>query len=287
MANDLKQTGEKGWLAGLRNMLSKENARWWSPKSLLIQTMVWLLIINGMVALMLFVAPNLMTEDDAAQINGEINGSTQEGNTANLLDFSLDAVVNGGIIMFFKLSSFAMLIGAVIACNDSILKERESGTAAWVLSKPVSRKAFVLSKFIANGAGILLVIMLLQGIIAYVQCSLKLGAPVETLPFIGGLALLGLNCLFYAFLAIAAGAFSGSRGVTLGVPLLVMLGGMVLMQFIPELGVATPLMLGDLSAHLATTGTLPPEALMPIAATVLWITAFIAATLWKFERIEL
>jgi ABC-2 type transport system permease protein len=283
----LRPTGDKGWLAGMKNMMRKENARWWAPKSLLLQAAIWLVIINSLVAFMLFVVPNLITEDDMTQINSEINNSTQTGNAPGLLDFSLEQVVKVGITIFFKLSSIAMLIGAVIICNDSIFKERESGTAAWVLSKPISRKAFVLSKFLANGIGVLLVIMLLQGIIAYALCSLKLGDPLDALPFIGGLALLGLNCLFYAFLAIALGAFSGSRGTTLGVPLLVMLGGMLLLQFIPDLGMVTPWMLGEMSSYLATTGSLPSQALLPIAATVLWIAAFAAATLWKFERIEL
>jgi ABC-2 type transport system permease protein len=283
----LAKTNEKGMLAGLGNMLRKENARWWAPKALLVQAVVWLLIINSMVAFMLYIAPNLATEDDMAQINGEANNAAGTGNTAILLDLSPEKVVEGGIIMFFKLSSLAMLIGAVILCNDSLLKERESGTAAWVLSKPVSRKAFVMSKFLANGIGILLVIMLFQGIIAYAQCSIKLGSPVDVLPFIGGLALLGLNCLFYASLAITMGAFSGSRGATLGFPLLVMLSGMLLPQFIPDLGMATPWMLGEMSAYLATTSTLPTQALLPIAATVVWIAAFVIATLWKFNRIEL
>jgi ABC-2 type transport system permease protein len=283
MPAELDRHKGKGWTAGFGNMLRKENARWWAPKSLLIQAAVWLVIINGLVAFMLFVVPNMVSGDDMAQIYGEADSPAGAGP----LDVSPEQAVNGGTIMFFKLSAFAMLIGAVILCSDSILKERESGTAAWILSKPVSRKAFVLSKFLANGLGILLAIMLLQGAIAYALCSLKLGAPVDVLPFIGGLALLGLSCLFYAFLAITAGVFSGSRSATLGVPLLVLLGGMLLLQFIPDLGMVTPWMLGDMSSYLATTGSLPPEALLPIAATALWIAAFAAAALWKFERIEL
>jgi ABC-2 type transport system permease protein len=266
------------------NMLRRENARWWAPKPLLLQAAIWFVIINCMVAFMLFVIPNMVSGDDMAQVYAGGNNPVQADGTPVI---SPEQVVNGGIIMFFKLSAFAMLIGAVILCNDSILKERESGTAAWVLSKPISRKAFVLSKFIANGAGILLAIMLLQGTIAYALCSLKLGSPIEALPFIGGLALLGLDCLFYAFLAIATGSFTRSRGATLGIPLLVMLGGMLLLEFAPDLGMVTPLMFGDLSSLLATTGALPTEALLPITATVLWVVIFVAATLWKFERIEL
>lgn len=266
-------------LAGMGNMLRRENARWWAPKSLLMQAAVWLVIINALIAFTLFVLPSVLSPEDMAQVYADGASGPHE--------VSLHQVVDMGIIMFFKLSTFAMLIGAIILCNDSILTERESGTAAWVLSKPVSRKAFVLSKFLANGTGILLAIVLLQGIVAYALCSLKLGGPVDVLPFIGGLALLGLDCLFYAFLGIATGAFTRSRGVTLGIPLLVMFGGMVLLEFAPGLGKVGPLKLGDLASLMATTGTLPAGALLPIVATTLWIAVFVAATLWKFERIEL
>jgi ABC-2 type transport system permease protein len=263
----------------MKNMLRRENARWWAPKPLLLQAAIWLVIVNALVAFMLFVLPGMVSQDDMAQIYADEASGPQS--------LSLRQVVDMGVIMFFKLSAFAIVIGAVILCNDSILKERESGTAAWVLSKPVSRKAFVLSKFLANGAGVLMVIILLQGIIAYILCSLKLGGPLDALTFTGGLALLGLDCLFYAFLAIAAGAFTRSRGATLGIPLLVMLGGMVLLEFVPDLGTVTPLTLGDMASMLATTGVLPAGALLPIAATALWIVAFAVAALWKFERVEL
>jgi ABC-2 type transport system permease protein len=286
MHNDtmIGKTNGKCPLAGLRNMLRKENARWWNPKSLLVQAVIWLVLVNSMVVFALFILPNLPLSDD---MKAQINNSPDAGEAAALSNLTPDKIINMGLNMFFNLSSIAMLIGAVIICHDSILKELETGTAAWVLSKPVSRKAFVLSKFMANALGLVVLVVLLQGAIAYGLCSLKLGSPITVLPFLGGMAILGLNVLFYAFLAIGIGAFSGSRGATLGIPLLIMIGGSILLQLMPELGKVTPWALSQLSIMVVTTGNIPSAAYMPIVATVLWTAAFVAATLWKFDRIEL
>ncbi len=283
----LRSRSEKGWLAGMGNMLRKENARWWAPKSLLMQAAIWFVIINGLVAFMLFIAPGMVSESEISQIGNELNSTAGSGDKPISIDLSAESFVKVAVTLFFNLSSIAMAIGAIIVCSDSILRERESGTAAWVLSKPVSRKAFVLSKFMANSAGILLIIILLQGAIAFALCSIKMGGPIGALPFAGGLAILGLNCLFYAFLAMGIGTFTTSRAAALGIPLLVTLGGGIILQFVPDLASVTPWALGQLSVYLQASGTLPAEALLPLAATVAWIVAFGAATLWKFERTEL
>jgi ABC-2 type transport system permease protein len=278
------KTNGKGPLAGLRNMLRKENARWWNPKSLLVQAVIWLVLVNSMVVFALFILPNIPISGD---MKAQINNSPDAGEAAALSNLTLDMIINMGINIFFSVSSVAMLIGAVIICHDSILKELETGTAAWVMSKPVSRKAFVLSKFMANAIGLVVLVVLLQGAIAYVLCSLKFGGPITVLPFLGGLAVLGLSCLFYAFLAIGIGAFSGSRGATLGLPILIMIGGTIIQQLVPDLGKVTPWALNQIMIMVATTGNIPSAAYMPIVATVLWTAAFVAATLWKFDRIEL
>jgi ABC-2 type transport system permease protein len=272
----LRPSDGKGWFAGLRNMLRKESARWWNFRSILLQALVWLIIVNGLVAFMIFVLPM-----DPAVEAGEINGEPITiGNSTN------DILAGIGINVFFSVASFAFAIGAVILCHDAVLKERETGTAAWVLSKPVSRRSFVLSKFAANGVGILALIVALQGTVAFVLCSLRQGAPVSLLPFVAGLALLGLCCLFYGFLAIATGTLMNSRAAALAVPLIVLLGSAV-MYLMPPIGAIMPWKFVEVIGGFAVTGILPPEALPSIAATVAWIAVFVIATVWRFERIEL
>jgi hypothetical protein len=96
---------ERGWRMGLANMLAKENGAWWRTRRWLIQCLIALLLLNGTMAL-------------------------------NLKDGgSIDNAATG----FLLIAGAVLPIAAIIMGQDSILGERHSGTAAWVLSKPLRR----------------------------------------------------------------------------------------------------------------------------------------------------
>ena len=54
---NLKSQENLGWTAGLRNMLHKENAKWWNWKSLAAQIIIWTVIVNSLVAMAVFILP--------------------------------------------------------------------------------------------------------------------------------------------------------------------------------------------------------------------------------------
>ena len=266
-----------GWTAGLRNMLQKENAKWWNWKSLAMQLIIWTVIVSGLVAVSLFVMPHIATGDVTR-------------------DLTREKVVVLSLQTFFQVTGLAVVLGAIIVSHDSILKERESGTAAWLMSKPLSRKAFVLSKAIASGIGVMVVVLLAQGIIAYVLCSAYLGSPVAVLPFLAGLGLIGLNILFYLVLAMAIGAFTMSRGVALGIPVLVALTGSFITVILPDLYHIMPWGLTYMAQDIATSAfaqvtsaanPMPSIDYLAIVATAVWVLLFTGAAVWKFEQIEL
>ena len=72
-----------------------------------------------------------------------------------------------GLTVFFAVAGIALPIGAIIMGQEEVLDEKRSGTAAWILSKPVSRVAFILAKVTANAIGILIIMVLLEGALAY------------------------------------------------------------------------------------------------------------------------
>ena len=273
----LTQQDSSGWTAGLRNMLQKENAKWWNWKSLLAQLIIWTVIVNGLVAVSLFVMPHIATGDVTR-------------------DLTREKVVVLSLQTFFQVTGLAVVLGAIIMSHDAILKERESGTAAWLLSKPLSRKAFVLSKVIACGIGVMVVVLLAQGIITYVLCSAYLGSPVALLPFLAGLGIIGLNILFYLLLALAISAFTMSRGVALGIPILVALTGSFTTLILPDLYHVMPWGLTYMAQDIATcafaqvTSAANPVSsvdYLAIVATAVWILLFIAAAMAKIDQIEL
>jgi ABC-2 type transport system permease protein len=283
-----------GPTAGFRSMMRKENARWWSLRSLVFQLVIWLVILNALVAVILFIVPAI-DNDPANQPAANTSATPVPTPPAAVAPDSRMDVANSGMSVFFQLAGFAVFIGAVIFGHDALLKERESGTAAWLLSKPLSRKAFVLSKVLAIVIGVLVIILLAQGLITYALCSLELGSPMPVLPFVAGLGVLGLGILFYLALAIALGAFTLSRGITLGLPLIIgITGGFFLSIFqalgtFKELGYLVPWNLTSYASSLATGASLASDQYWPwpVIATALWIVLFIAATMVKFEQIEL
>jgi hypothetical protein len=99
----------RGWRMGLGNMLHKELSAWYRTRRWWVQGLVALLLLNVMMAL-------------------NMNGNRQ--------------VIMAGL-NFLATAALFVPVAAISVAQDSILGERHSGTAAWVLSKPLRRPAFI------------------------------------------------------------------------------------------------------------------------------------------------
>jgi len=49
-----RMVNESGWLSGLLNMLRLEHSRWWDTRQWVVQSAVWLALLNGLHALILY-----------------------------------------------------------------------------------------------------------------------------------------------------------------------------------------------------------------------------------------
>lgn len=254
------------WHRGFGPLLRKENRKWWGTRRGLIQSIVWLLILNGLVAAMLFVLPYMTTPDGQPAIEED--------------------PIAMGVQGFFAIGALALSVGVVILAQDEIVAEKESGTAAWILSKPVSRKAFILAKLVAHTIGIMAVLVGLQSLVAYAQLSLA-GSSTFPLPtFLAGVGLLALQCLFYLTLTLMMGVLTDSRGTVLAVSLGSLLLGASLLKNVSPLSLITPWALPDVSILVTSGEVLPPILIIPIAATAVWCLVFVGVALWKFDRLE-
>ncbi len=108
-------------------------------------------------------------------------------------------------VIFSIFMGLAGPIGVTIVMQNAVIGEKRSGTAAWILSKPVSRQSFILSKFIANTLGIAVTMVLAQGLIAYLITGLVVGQWVPPLDFLAALGALFVNILFYLTLTLMLG----------------------------------------------------------------------------------
>ena len=124
-----------GWSRGLDNLLGVELGRWFRTKKWWTQILIWAAIINVILALV------VISEDS--------------GGAAEL------------VMLFNVFVGVFATFGVCILMQGVIVGEKQSGTAAWVLSKPISRPAFLLAKLIANAVGVAVTIVLVQGLIAY------------------------------------------------------------------------------------------------------------------------
>ena len=245
---------------GLCNMLAKELAGWYRTRRWWIQCLLWLVILNvGGIDL---------------NIRGD-NSVEQAGSS------------------FLVMAGFALSIAAISMAQDSILGEKHSGTAAWVLSKPLRRPAFILAKLIAIGLGILVTGIVLPGAVAYFQLTHFGLQGFTPLGFAGAMGLVALNTLFYLTLALMLATLFNGRGPVLGISLGILLSGMMILFFAntPELVLAIlpwrlvmPLGQGPLAGYLALGAPLP--TLTPIIATILWCLLFTGVAVWRFRREE-
>ena len=184
-------------------------------------------------------------------------------------------------------------MAAIIMGQDAILGERNSGTAAWVLSKPLRRPAFILAKLIAYGMGLLMTWVVLPGAIAYLEFAVlgKVHLPIPG--FAAALGLSYLNLLFHLTLTLMLATLFQGRGAVLAIPIVAVWGVMI-----TPLGVLlADVMPWRLLIDLGKNGAIPAlggyllqgsplPTVTPIIVTVVWCVLFTGVALWRFRREE-
>jgi len=117
--------------------------------------------------------------------------------------------------------TIATAVGVVTGVQGAINREKQLGTAAWVLSKPVSRSAFELANMLAYSIAFLVLLLLLTSLVIYAQ-SQMLWNQMPALPaFLAGWLVMALHMLFYVAFTIILGTLYSSRGpvAAIGQPL--------------------------------------------------------------------
>ena len=255
----------RGWRMGLGNMLHKELSAWYRTRRWWIQGLIALLLLNVTMALNL--------KDGGRVDNAGMN--------------------------FLVMAALCVPFAAISLAQDSILGERHSGTAAWVLSKPLRRPAFILAKLIAHGLGLLLAWVVLPGAVAYFQlvAAGKGQLPLSGSGWAAALALYYLNLLFYLTLALMLATLFNGRGPVLGITLLVAWAGPMrfiaqpLQEYVPWLEEILPWRLlvdfehfQPLAGYVALGQPLP--TVIPIVAAALWCMLFTGVAIWRFRSEE-
>jgi ABC-2 type transport system permease protein len=263
MPQALEPIARTSQLPAFENLLRKELHRWWGTRRWWVQILAWLLVINGTLALLLWVVPLLSAQETAR------SGEPME-------------VLPEGKELFTAFHGLLGAIGVMIVAQSGIIGERQTGTAAWILSKPVSRSTFILTKFISDSLGIFVTMVAVQAMVAYLLEWAAMGTPASVGRYAGASILLTLNLLFYLAVVMMLGTLFQSRGPILGLSF-----GLLFFQYLfTEVNIATflPGWLPKLATAFIAGQPLP--FITPIITTVILIALCIAVAIWRFEREE-
>ena len=261
---------EHGWRSGLANLLRKENSLWWGTRKWWVQTLIWVLISNGVIAFILWGFP--------------------------LIDPSTPFSVNSSsdfyelLKVFLQLELFFTPFGVMVFSQGLIVNEKKFGTAAWVLSNPVSLSSFIFSKLFSAGWAMFVILVVVQCLVAYLQLALKAGLFYNPVPFISAIGVTCLYLLFYLTLALMLGTMFDSSGPVIGIPIALMIGMSILPQIlgtlIPWISLILPSSLTDLALAIVVQQSLPDGWYYPLVSTGILIVIFITFAIVRLGREE-
>lgn len=249
-------------LGGFKNLVDKENREWLAGFSWLAHGAIWLILVAGTPLVVSF-------------IRAQGDNSPQDVNEI-------------GALLYFVMGSVATVIAVVAKTQSAIIGERQMGTAAWVLSKPASRKAFLLAKFVVHLRWLLVLTLGVPAVVFYAIVPTMSGLPIAILPFLGGFGILALGMAFYLALSLFLGTVFGSRGPVAAIVFGFFAGGIMLSQYAAWLTAAFPWLFWESAYYLvAANREIPAIGFSAIILTAVWTVALIAAALWKFQRSEI
>jgi len=257
----LRAVEGSGRLSGFWNMLRKENGRWWNTRRWMTQSVIWALLLNGLFTMVL-------------HLNNQ--GTAQMG-------FPFESVA-----FFYALIGGMTPFGVMILTQGAIVEEKKSGTAEWVLSAPLSREAFVLSKLVVNMLWIFGTLVLLQGALFELVLMAYGMEIVPVASLMKGLLLHGYHLLFWLTLSLMLGALFKGRGPVLGIPIILLafqdlIAGLGRLYF-PGIELLLPKRIEEMASQVTLGGPIPST--IPFFAIGIQIALFTLVALWRFRREE-
>jgi ABC-2 type transport system permease protein len=265
-ATSVATPSTSGRFLGLRPLLRKDGIEWMRGKR------AWIVALLTTLFMVLTAANGAIT----TYIRTNFPQPGMEGIPMP----SLDPIVN----LLAATGSQIFVIAAIFAVANLIVHERDTGTLAWVASKPVSRGSIWLSKWISSSV-ILAVAAAIVPFAITVGLVVVLYGPVEAAPILMVAIGMVAAVTFYAAVGLAAGS------VLPGVPAILAVGLGVLF-LVPTLAGLLPI---NVMPYLPTeilgwsvgfAGGQDVGWVTPIAWAI-GTAALAAFAIWRMERIEL
>lgn len=194
-----------------------------------------------------------------------------------------DPVVADAAVQFTKnLGQFGVL-AAILVTMGSVAGEKDHGTAAFLLTKPVTRGAFLGAKVVAIAA-----LLALGTIVAGVLCWIYTAILFEPLPvvgFVGTVFLVWLSLAVFAAITFLASVVARSALVAGGIGIAALLVAGIL-SALPVVGPHMPTGLWG-AADVLAVGSVPDPLLGPVVVNSVIIVIAVGLAWWAFRRQEL
>ncbi|MFX0101715.1 MAG: ABC transporter permease [Candidatus Hodarchaeota archaeon] len=179
---NLNPSRSKGKFQGMENLMSTEMSRWKHSIAWWLQIGIMLGMMNGIMEL---------------AIIGSGEGP----------EF--------GLMIFFIFLGVYPPMSLATSIQSAIVKEKNDGTAAWVLSKPATRLAFITSKYLTNTISMCLTMVVAPMAVAYIQFLARGIVP----NLVGTLAVVGMMTIwnfFWLSMGIMLGTVMKSHKAVMG-----------------------------------------------------------------------
>ena len=194
-----------------------------------------------------------------------------------------DPVARDAVAQLTKnLGQFGVLI-AILITMGSVAGEKDRGTAAFLLTKPLGRGAFLGAKVAAIGL-LLAMATALAGVLCWIYTAI-LFEPLPLAGYVAAITFLWLSLAVFAAITFAASVMAPSALVAGGIGLAALLAAGML-SVIPGFAPYLPTGLWGMADDLAI-GAVPDPLVGPLATNVAIITVAIALSWWSFRRQEL
>ncbi len=258
--SDFEMVSEQGWRRGLGNLLDNELSRWWKTRMWWVECLIWGGVIGFMLGAVLFGTPDFKLED--------------------------------GLMIYAVFAGIFPAVAIIIIMQGALVGEKRDGTAAWVMSKPAARPAFILSKLIANGLGVLATMVVVPGLVAWSIFYIRMQVPLDPLRFLAAMGVIFISQLFYLSLTLMLGSLFNNRGSVIGIGLAFLFLQQYLVGMLPVLRYLIPWTLvvplnNETNAIVpALLSGQPPYSYIPLVAVLLECLLFVLVAVWRFNREE-
>jgi ABC-2 type transport system permease protein len=175
------------------------------------------------------------------------------------------------------------VVVAILLAMGAVASEKERGTAAFILTLPAGRAAFLSAKLLAIGCTLLVAVLIAAaGDWLYTTILFE---PLPVPGFVVLALLLWLQMLAFAAITFLASTVTGSQLVAGGVGFIVFVA-VSIVAALPVIGDWTPLALSS-AAIDAALGEMPDVLVQPVVASIAIVAGCALASWASFRRQEI